>query len=87
MRDDELVISVTDQGRKPLQSERTHEIPSLDSIIHEAGINPNADKGGWGYGQFEDGKPNRSEALMKTCAPCHARGPRGNDLVFTHYSR
>lgn len=46
-----------------------------------------ADTGGWGYGQFEDGKPNRSEALMKTCAPCHARGPRGNDLVFTHYSR
>lgn len=48
VRDDELVISVTDQGRKPLQSERTNSVPSLDTIIHEAGINPNADKGGWG---------------------------------------
>ena len=46
-----------------------------------------AQTGGWGYGQFEDGKPNRSATLMQTCAPCHARAPKGNDLVFTHYSR
>ena len=45
-----------------------------------------ADTGGWGYGQFEDGKPNRSAALMGTCAPCHARAPGGADFVFTHYA-
>lgn len=45
-----------------------------------------AETGGWGYGQFENGKPNRSATLMQTCAPCHAGAPKGNDLVFTHYS-
>ena len=45
-----------------------------------------ADTGGWGFGQFEDGKPNRDEALLNTCAPCHARAPRTDDLVFTHYA-
>jgi hypothetical protein len=45
-----------------------------------------ADTGGWGYGQFEHGKANRSEALMATCAPCHARAPAGDDFVFTHYT-
>ncbi|MBL6080474.1 cytochrome P460 family protein [Belnapia sp. T18] len=43
--------------------------------------------GGWGYGQFEDGKPNRSEALLNTCAPCHARAPKADDFVFTRYAR
>lgn len=45
-----------------------------------------ADTSGWGYGQFENGRPNRSEALMKTCAPCHARRPGQNDFVFTRYA-
>lgn len=45
-----------------------------------------ADTNGWGYGQFEDGKANRSAALMGTCAPCHARAPGGDDFVFTHYA-
>jgi hypothetical protein len=45
-----------------------------------------ADTGGWGYGQFEDGKPNRSEALMETCFACHARGSKADDFVFTHYA-
>lgn len=46
-----------------------------------------AETGGWGYGQFEDGKPNQSVTLMQTCAPCHAGAPKDNDLVFTRYSR
>jgi hypothetical protein len=46
-----------------------------------------AETGGWGYAQFEDGRPNRSATLMQTCAPCHAAAPKGNDLVFTHYSQ
>ena len=45
-----------------------------------------ADTGGWGFGQFEGGKPNRSEALLKTCFPCHARAPKTDDFVFTHYA-
>lgn len=45
-----------------------------------------ADTGGWGYGQFEGGKPNRSEELMNNCAPCHARVSSDNDFVFTRYA-
>ena len=44
------------------------------------------DTDGWGYGQFENGKPNRSEALLETCHACHARLSQGDDLVFTHYA-
>src|SRR3954453_19566408 len=29
--------------------------------------------GGWGYGQFEGGKPNASEPLVQTCFACHTR--------------
>ena len=42
--------------------------------------------GGWGYGQFEVGKPNPSEKLMQTCFACHARLDKAEDFVFTHYS-
>jgi hypothetical protein len=45
-----------------------------------------AGTGGWGYGQFEDGKPNRNEALLGTCAPCHARAAKTDDFVFTRYA-
>jgi len=40
--------------------------------------------GGWGFAQFNDGKP-ANEALLKTCFPCHQPVKVG-DLVFTHYS-
>ena len=40
--------------------------------------------GGWGFGQFTDGKPD-SEALHKTCFSCH--GPaKSRDFVFAHYA-
>jgi hypothetical protein len=45
-----------------------------------------ASTGGWGYGQFEDGKPNPSEALMQTCFACHTRLDKAEDFVFTRYS-
>ena len=45
-----------------------------------------ADTNGWGFGQFENGEPNKSEALIRTCSPCHARGNKADDFVFTHYS-
>lgn len=46
--------------------------------------------GGWGYGQFEDGRPNSDRALAQSCFACHqkleALDP-GTDMVFTAYSR
>lgn len=42
--------------------------------------------GGWGYGQFENGKPNPSVTLLNTCAPCHLRLDKSRDLVFTDYA-
>ncbi len=42
--------------------------------------------GGWGFGQFEGGKANPSEALIKTCFPCHNKLPQTQDFVFTHYA-
>jgi Cytochrome P460 len=45
-----------------------------------------ASTGGWGYGQFEGGKPNPSKALMKTCFACHTRLDKAEDFVFTRYS-
>lgn len=43
-----------------------------------------ASTGGWGFGHFDtDGTPG-SEALLKTCFPCHAKASR--DLVFTRYA-
>ena len=40
--------------------------------------------GGWGFAQFDDGKP-AGEAVLKTCFPCHA-AIKERDLVFTHYA-
>jgi Cytochrome P460 len=41
--------------------------------------------GGWGFGQFEDAKPTRDEAVLKTCFPCH-EPEKGRDFVFTRYA-
>lgn len=41
--------------------------------------------GGWGYGQFEDNKPNPSVSLMHACFACHSK-VASSDLVFSHYS-
>jgi hypothetical protein len=40
--------------------------------------------GGWGFAQFNDGKP-ADEAAHKTCFPCH-EAIKARDLVFSHYS-
>jgi hypothetical protein len=43
-----------------------------------------ATTGGWGFAHFnKDGTPG-NEALLKTCAPCHAKASR--DFVFTQYA-
>jgi hypothetical protein len=40
--------------------------------------------GGWGFGQFKDGKPDAGAAL-KTCFPCHEPA-KARDFVFTRYA-
>jgi hypothetical protein len=40
--------------------------------------------GGWGFAQFNDGKP-ADEAVHKTCFTCHELN-KAHDLVFTHYA-
>jgi hypothetical protein len=39
---------------------------------------------GWGFAQFDDGKP-AGEAVLKTCFPCHA-AIKARNYVFTRYS-
>ena len=41
--------------------------------------------GGWGFAQFDDGKP-ADETLMHTCFPCH-QAVEARDYVFARYSR
>ena len=40
--------------------------------------------GGWGFGDFKDGKP-AGEAVIKTCFSCHEPA-KDHDFVFTHYA-
>jgi hypothetical protein len=40
--------------------------------------------GGWGFGDFKDGKPS-DEAMHKTCFPCHEPF-KDRDFVFTRYA-
>jgi len=40
--------------------------------------------GGWGFGDFTNGKPG-NDALMKTCFACHLPA-QDHDYVFTHYA-
>ena len=43
-----------------------------------------ASTGGWGFAQFNDGKP-ADEAAHQTCFRCHEPA-KARDFVFTHYS-
>ena len=43
-----------------------------------------ASTGGWGYAQFDDGKP-ADEAVLKTCFPCH-QAIKARDFVSTRYA-
>jgi hypothetical protein len=43
-----------------------------------------ASTGGWGYAQFNDGKP-ADEAVHKTCFACH-QAVKARDFVFTRYA-
>ena len=43
-----------------------------------------ASTGGWGYAQFDDGKP-ASEAVHNACFACHAI-VKERDFVFNRYA-
>jgi hypothetical protein len=43
-----------------------------------------ASTGGWGFAQFDDGKPAR-EAVLNTCFSCHAT-VEARDFVFNRYA-
>jgi len=43
-----------------------------------------ASTGGWGYAQFDDGKP-ADDTVMKACFPCH-QAVKDRDYVFTRYA-
>jgi hypothetical protein len=40
--------------------------------------------GGWGYAEFDDGKP-ADDKVLEACFPCH-QAIKERDYVFTHYS-
>ena len=44
-----------------------------------------ASTGGWGFAQFDDGKP-AGATVIKTCFPCHEPA-KERDFVFTRYAR
>jgi hypothetical protein len=46
-----------------------------------------ASTGGWGYGQFENGKANTNSKIINSCFACHTKLPAAADLVFTTYSK
>lgn len=67
-----------------------------DSVSHVAGVPKNgvqvmvkdsrryAASGGWGFAQFNDGRP-AAETVQATCEPCHTAA-RSRDLVFSRYA-
>jgi hypothetical protein len=45
-----------------------------------------AASGGWGYGQFENGRVNKNSTLVQSCFACHSKLDGKDDFVFSHYS-
>jgi Cytochrome P460 len=43
-----------------------------------------ASTGGWGFAEFDDGKP-AGEAMQKACFPCHET-VKARDFVFNRYA-
>jgi len=44
-----------------------------------------ASTGGWGYSQFDDGKPLTDQAMLQSCFACH-QPVKDRDFVFTRYA-
>jgi hypothetical protein len=67
--------------------------PGAQSFVVESAVNVQfmvkdskkyATTGGWGFGDFKDGRPG-DEALHKTCFACHEPA-KAHDFVFAHYA-
>ena len=44
-----------------------------------------ASTGGWGYSQFDDGRPLADKAALQSCFECH-KAIKNRDYVFTRYA-
>jgi hypothetical protein len=67
--------------------------PGAQSFVVESAVNVQfmvkdskkyAATGGWGFGDFKDGRPG-DEALHKACFGCHVPA-KARDYVFAHYA-
>jgi hypothetical protein len=45
-----------------------------------------ASSGGWGYSQFDEGKPLTDQAMLQSCFECH-KAFKDHDYVFTNYAQ
>lgn len=65
-----------------LQSSVAGSAENVQFMVKDS--NKYAATGGWGFADFMNGKPG-SEALHKTCFPCH-QPAKDRDFVFTRYA-
>jgi hypothetical protein len=73
------------QGAKKLLSQSFIAGPPINVQFMVKDSKKYASTGGWGFAQFNDGKP-ADEAVHRTCFGCYAPA-KDRDFVFTRYSR
>ncbi len=73
------------EGAQKLLSESFVAGPALNVQFMVKDSKKYASTGGWGFAQFDDGRP-ADEAVHKTCFACHSPA-KDRDFVFTRYSR
>jgi len=65
-----------------LQSSVPESVQNVQFMVKDS--KKYAATGGWGFGDFKNGKPG-SQALHETCFPCH-QPAKDRDYVFTRYA-
>jgi len=60
------------------------KLPAAKSTRREAGVAKYAATGGWGFAQFNDGKPVHAAGLSG-CFACHVP-VKARDFIFTKYA-
>jgi hypothetical protein len=73
------------EGAKKLMAESFVAGPATNVQLMVKDSKKYASTGGWGFAQFNDGKP-ADEAVHKTCFVCHAPA-KDRDFVFTRYAQ
>ena len=93
---DSTIIAALHWNRSPSEGNnrvRVRAFPGAQSFVVGSAVNVQfmvkdskkyAATGGWGFGDFKDGKPG-DEALHKACFGCHEPA-KDHDFVFTHYA-